>query len=41
MRFLRRVGLTFQQQQELEPFWASTLAVWRARRPAALALGGF
>ena len=41
MQFLRQVGLTFEQQQELQPFWASTLAVWRARRPAALALGGF
>ena len=39
MRFLRQVGLTFEQQQELQPFWASTLAVWRARRPAVLGLG--
>jgi ABC-type uncharacterized transport system fused permease/ATPase subunit len=41
MRFFRQVGLTLEQQQELRPFWASTLAVWRARRPAVLALGTF
>src|SRR5690349_13033661 len=41
MRFFRQVGLTFEQQQELQPFWAATLAVWRARRAAVHALGAF
>jgi ABC-type uncharacterized transport system fused permease/ATPase subunit len=41
MRFFQQVGLTFEQREELRPFLAATLAVWRARRPAVLALGSF
>ena len=41
MRLFRQIGLTLEQRAELEPFWRSTRQVWRARRPAVIALGGF
>jgi ABC-type uncharacterized transport system fused permease/ATPase subunit len=41
MEFLKQVGLTFEEREQLQPFWASTRAVWRARRPAVIAIGGF
>ena len=41
MRLFRQIGLTLEQRAELEPFWRSTWQVWRARRPAVIALGGF
>lgn len=41
MRFFRQIGLTFQQREQLKPFWTSTREVWEARRPTIIALGGF